>query len=198
MNKNIFIYLLFVLVILSAAVSAVSASENITEPALLSVGESYIAQDDTLSLSYEESIDDDQTLNLPNEEIIEDDNGTLSLSDGDNTDVLQFGELVETNYGGSDYVQMSNGYTVFCADRLGAFPKKAGVQYYTVEQYQLIHDYTKQRVDNKLRLAIVYYAENPAFKEEKTLLRVALGGFSRTQHLIWFLSHYDSLDYMDY
>ena len=198
MNKNIFIYLLFVLVILSAAVSAVSASENITEPALLSVGESYIAQDDTLSLSYEESIDDDQTLNLPNEEIIEDDNGTLSLSDGDNTDVLQFGELVETNYGGSDYGQMSNGYTVFCADRLGAFPKKAGVQYYTVEQYQLIHDYTKQRVDNKLRLAIVYYAENPAFKEEKTLLRVALGGFSRTQHLIWFLSHYDSLDYMDY
>ena len=198
MNKNIFIYLLFVLVILSAAVSAVSASENITEPALLSVGEGFIAQDDTLSLSYEESIDDDQTLNLPNEEIIEDDNGTLSLSDGDNTDVLQFGELVETNYGGVDYVQMSNGYTVFCADRLGTFPKKAGVQYYTVEQYQLIHDYTKQRVDNKLRLAIVYYAENPAFKEEKTLLRVALGGFSRTQHLIWFLSHYDSLDYMDY
>ena len=80
MNKNIFIYLLFVLVILSAAVSAVSASENITEPALLSVGEGYIAQDDTLSSSIESVDNNEEVLSLSNEEIIEDDNGTLALS----------------------------------------------------------------------------------------------------------------------
>ena len=60
MNKKIFIYLLFMLVILSATVGAVSASANATtESALLSVDESYIGDDVVLSSSNEVSIEND-------------------------------------------------------------------------------------------------------------------------------------------
>ena len=204
MNKNIFIYLLFVLVILSAAVGAVSASENITEPALLSVGESYIAQDDTLSLSYAESIDDDQTLSLPNEEIIEDDNGTLALSNeeiifndtltlsnDDNADVLQYGEHVYTNERGADYVSLSNGFTGFCTNDKLTFPKE-GTEYITYPDTLYHVERTLERVDNKLRLAIVYYADNPEFHDEIRLPYRA-GSFSRMQQLVWYLTRFDEL-----
>ena len=207
MNKNIFIYLLFVLVILSAAVSAVSASENITEPALLSVGESYIAQDDTLSssiesvdnneevlsLSNEEIIEDDNvTLALSNEKSVEDDNEALSLSDEDNAEVLQYGERVYTNERGGDYVSLSNGYTGFCTEKDKTIPLK-GTEYYTAPQNTITHvNRPGERVDNKLRLAVIYYAEKPEFKE-KINIPYALGSFTRTQQLIWYLCQYDEL-----
>ena len=209
MNKNIFIYLLFVLVILSAAVSAVSASENITEPALLSVGESYIAQDDVLSSSIESVDNNEEVLSLSNEEIIEDDNGTLalsneksveddngalSLSDEDNAEVLQYGERVYTNERGADHVQLSNGYTGYCVEREMTFPKK-GTEYYTAPINTITHIKRQgERIDNKLRLAVVYYGDKPGF-DEKISTNYA-SGFSRTQHLIWYLSQFD--DYQPY
>ena len=209
MNKNIFIYLLFVLVILSAAVSAVSASENITEPALLSVGESYIAQDDTLSSSIESVDNNEEVLSLSNEEIIEDDNGTLalsneksveddnealSLSDEDNAEVLQYGERVYTKEKGADHVLLSNGYRGYCIEREMSFPKK-DTEYYTAPINTITHIKRQgERIDNKLRLAVVYYGDKPGF-DEKIRTNYA-PSFSRTQHLIWYLSQFD--DYQPY
>ncbi len=209
MNKNIFIYLLFVLVILSAAVSAVSASENITEPALLSVGEGYIAQDDTLSSSIESVDNNEEVLSLSNEEIIEDDNGTLalsneksveddnealSLSDEDNAEVLQYGERVYTKERGADHVPLSNGYTGYCIEREMTFPQK-DTEYYTAPINTITHIKRQgERIDNKLRLAVVYYGDKPGF-DEKIRTNYA-SSFSRTQHLIWYLSQFD--DYKPY
>ena len=195
MNKKIFIYLLFMLVILSATVGAVSASANTTESSLLSVDESYIGDDVVLSSSNEVSIEnDDKTLGLSNEGSIEESNGTLSLSNEEDldNDLLGWGESVETTTRGCDYVQLSNGYTGFCASRFLTFPT-TGTQYLTDGQYILTHDHTHNRIDNKLRLAIVHYADNPQFHEKITIREYAAGAFSRTQQLIWYLSNYDAL-----
>ncbi|WP_407423250.1 hypothetical protein, partial [Methanobrevibacter sp.] len=210
MNKRFFIYILFMLVVLSAAFGAVSASANITEPALSSVGESYAIGDDALSLSYEENIKDNSELSLSNEasiddndeilglsidESFEDYNGTLSLSNIQENDILGYWETVTTKAKGADYVPMSNGFTAFCADRTGTFPK-SDTPYYTVHVNTLKHDYrTNERVDNKLRLAVIYYADNPEFQEKVVIPRVGLGSFSYTQHLIWYLSRYDDSPY---
>ena len=186
------------LVILSATLGAVSASSNATtESALLSVDESYIGDDVVLSSSNEESIEnDDKTLGLSNERSIEESNGTLSLSnekDFDNN-LLGWGESVKTTTRGCVYVQLSNEYTGFCAKRHLTFPT-TGTQYLTDGQYILTHDYTHNRIDNKLRLAIVHYADNPQFHEKITIWQLAAGSFSRTQQLIWYLSNYDSSQY---
>ena len=156
MNKRFFIYILFVLVVLSAAFGAVSASSNITEPALSSVGSSYSSGDDALSVSYEVNIEDNnEVLSLSYEESIED-NETLSLSNIEDNEFLGYWETVTTKAKGADYVPMSNGFTAFCTDREGTFPT-SNTPYYTVHVNTLTHDYrTSERVDNKLRLAVIY------------------------------------------
>ena len=198
MNNKIFIYLLFMLVILSATLGAVSASANTTESTLLSVDESYVGNDVALGSSNEESIEnEDEILALSNEENIDKSNRTLSLSneegiDGDN-DILGWGERVQTTTRGCDYVQLTNGYTGFCANRQLTFPT-TGTEYFTAQQYILTHDKrVGERVDNKLRLAIVHYADNPLFHEKISIRAYSLGDFSRTQQLIWYLSNYDEL-----
>ena len=207
MNKKI-LYGLILLLTLSLSLGIVSASENITESAVLSVGESYVAGDEALSLSYEESIENDQTLSLSseesisdnetlslsNEEIIEDGIVTLKTSNEDNTEVLSFGESVVTQERGADYVSMSNGFTAFCAKRLGTFPT-SGTPYITEQQYILTHVETGARVDNKLRLAVIHYADRPEFQEKVRFWRIAAGSFSRTQMLIWYLTQYDTNKY---
>ena len=199
------------LVVLSATFGVVSASEYTMESALSSVDESYtgdgetlslsseesVQSDGTLSLSGEESIQNDETLSLSNEEKTEDSNKTLSLSnegsaDG-NTELLGWGEPVKTTSDGCDYVQLSNGYTAFCANRQLTFPK-TGTDYFTAQQYILTHDKrVGERIDNKLRLAIVHYADNPQFHEKIKIPEYTLGAFSRTQQLMWYLSNFDEL-----
>ena len=139
MNNKIFIYLLFMLVILSATLGAVSASANTTESTLLSVDESYVGNDVALGSSNEESIEnDDETLALSNEENIDKSNRTLSLSneegiDGDNN-LLGWGERVQTTTRGCDYVQLTNGYTGFCANRQLTFPT-TGTEFHSTTIY---------------------------------------------------------------
>ena len=195
MNKRFFIYILFVLVVLSAAFGAVSASSNITEPALSSVGSSYSSGDDALSVSYEVNIEDNnEVLSLSYEESI-DDNETLSLSNIEDNEFLGYWETVTTKAKGADYVPMSNGFTAFCTDREGTFPT-SNTPYYTVHVNTLTHDYrTSERVDNKLRLAVIYYADNPEFQQKVRISRVALGSFSYFQHLVWYLCRYDESPY---
>ena len=209
------------LVVLSAAFGAVSASANITEPALSSVGESYATGDDALSLSYEVNIEDNNELSLSNEASIEDNNRNLSLSNDVNIDddeilglsidesfedyngtlrlsnieenaILGWGQSVQTLTDGCDYVKLSNGYTGFCAKRESTFPK-TGTQYLTDGQYILTHEKTGVRVDNKIRLAIIHYADKPEFQEKIRITQYTAGAFSRTQQLIWYLSNFDAL-----
>ena len=83
---------------------------------------------------------------------------------------------------------------VFCAKRHLTFPT-TGTVYFTDGQYILTHDHTGNRIDNKLRLAIVHYADNPQYHKKITIREYSVGAFSRTQQLIWYLSNYDSSPY---
>ena len=216
MKGKSILYILLLLVFLSATLGVVSASGNISESTfdssfdVLGVEEDIIFEDEVLSASADvnEELNDGEVLSSSDNLNNGSDGEVLSLSEELNNeltssitynnedDFLGLWETVYTTDRGCDFVPLSNGYTGFCAKREMTFPV-SGTPYITEQQYILTHDNTGNRVDNKLRLAIIYYADNPEFQKANaiTIPRVALGSFSLLQHLIWYLSKYDTNSY---
>ena len=216
MKGKSILYILLLLVFLSATLGVVSASGNISESTfdssfdVLGVEEDIIFEDEVLSASADvnEELNDGEVLSSSDNLNNGSDGEVLSLSEELNNelassitynnedDFLGLWETVYTTDRGCDFVPLSNGYTGFCAKREMTFPT-SGTPYITEQQYILTHDNTGGRVDNKLRLAIIYYADNPEFQKANaiTIPRVALGSFSLLQHLIWYLSKYDTNSY---
>ena len=177
MNKNL-LYVFLMVVVLSTTLGVVSASDNMTQATqdVLAVEPNNDIELQNNAIEKDNAIQDDEILSDSNE----------------NDEALNDGNVIKTVTKGADYVELDNGYTGFCVDREATFPV-AGTEYNVAQQSSLMHSKrTTESVGNKLRLAVVYYADLPEFKEKITN-PYAAAAFSRTQQLIWYLTNYDDL-----
>lgn len=153
MNKNL-LYVFLMVVVLSTTLGVVSASDNMTQATqdVLAVEPNNDIELQNNAIEKDNAIQDDEILSDSNE----------------NDEALNDGNVIKTVTKGADYVELDNGYTGFCVDREATFPV-AGTEYNVAQQSSLMHSKrTTESVGNKLRLAVVYYADLPEFKEKIT------------------------------
>ena len=184
MNKKSIFYGLILLLTLSLTLGVVAASDNFANE---TVGVSLETQvnDVQLEVSNEKvsKMDSDTLLRSTNE-----DNEILNMSNDENS-VLEYGETVTTLSPGPDYVRIDNEYTAFCVNTLQNVPPTGSI--YSVQPTNIVtHTYTNQPTSNLVKLAIVYYSDNPDFQKKITHGNGVNRYSSRFQHLIWYLTGY--------
>ena len=143
-------------------------------------------------------MDSDTLLESKNEDVVlENDESILGLKNSLslNDELLKYGEIVTTQTPGPDNVLMSNGYTAYCVNTIRDPPGVGAI--YSVQPTSIVyHSWNNKPVSNLVKLAIVYYADNPAFHEKISIGSGQNRYSSRLQHLIWYFAGYiDSGNY---
>ena len=215
MNKKSIFYGLILLLTLSLTLGVVSASDNFANETVgvslethvndvqLEVNNEEVSKMDsnTLSDTKKENVsemDSDTLLESKNEDVVlENDESILGLKNSLslNDELLKYGEIVTTQTPGPDNVLMSNGYTAYCVNTIRDPPGVGAI--YSVQPTSIVyHSWNNKPVSNLVKLAIVYYADNPAFHEKISIGSGQNRYSSRLQHLIWYFAGYiDSGNY---
>ena len=215
MNKKSIFYGLILLLTLSLTLGVVSASDNFANETVgvsletpvndvqLEVNNKEVSKiaSDTLSDTKKENVsemDSDTLLESKNEDVVlENDESILGLKSSLslNDELLKYGEIVTTQTPGPDNVLMSNGYTAYCVNTIRD-PPGVGARYSVQPTSIVYHSWNNKPVSNLVKLAIVYYADNPAFHEKISIGSGQNRYSSRLQHLIWYFAGYiDSGNY---